>query len=151
MGGDKSPTRLFSFSDVAYHMWSYVDIQSLHKLMTASTQYVSEKHFETLSALVRERYDFSLADIPGEVVNYERLQTIKAEMKKVLWYHNIEHWFALLSTTKHRINTSKSLQGLFSLDLSDRISCNILLHVAYQFGLSMIFKLNQLLIKKKKA
>ena len=53
--------------------------------------------------------------------------------------------------TKHRINTSKSLQGLFSLDLSDRISCNTLLHVAYQFGLSMIFKLNHLLIKKKEG
>ena len=100
---------------------------------------------------ISERYNFSLLDIPGKVVNYERLQTIKAEMKKVLWYHSIEHLFALLSTTKHRINTSKSLQGLFSLDLSDRISCNILLHVAYQFGLSMIFKLNHLLIKKKEG
>jgi hypothetical protein len=43
---------------------------------------VNDKHFETLSALIRERYDFSLVDIPGEVVDYEQLQTIKAEMKK---------------------------------------------------------------------
>ena len=86
MGGDKSLTRLFSFSDVAYHMWSYVDIQSLHKLMTASTQYVSDKHFEILSALVRERYYFSLVDIPREVVDYVQLHTIKAAVKRVLWY-----------------------------------------------------------------
>ena len=119
--------------------------------MCSSDLYVSDKHFEILSALVRERYDFSLVDIPGEVVDYERLQTIKAEIKKVLWYHNIEHLFALLFTTKHRINTSKSLKGLFSLDLSDRISCNTLLHVTYQFGLSMIFKLNHLLIKEKEG
>ena len=134
MGGDKSLARLFSSSDVAYHTWSYVDIQSLHKLMSASTQYVSDKHFETLSALVKERYDFSLVDIPEEVVDYKRLQTIKAEIKRMLWYQDIEDLFALLFTTKHRINTSKSLQGLFSLDLSDRISCNTLLHVACQFG-----------------
>ena len=135
MEGDKSLTRLFSFSAVATHTWSYVDIQSLHKMMMASTQYVSDKHFETLSALVRERYDFfSLVDIPGEVTGYERSQTIKKEIKKVLWYHNIEHLFALLFMTKHRINTSKSLQGLFSLDLYDRNTCSTLLHVACQFG-----------------
>ena len=134
MGGDKSLARLFSFSDVAYHTWSYVDIQSLHKLMSASTQYVSDRHFETLSALVKERYDLSLVDIPGEVVDSKRLQTIKAEIKRVLWYQDIEDLFALLFTTKHRINTSKSLKGLFSLDLSDRITCKTLLHVACQYG-----------------
>ena len=84
MEGDKSLILLFSFSDVAYHKWSYVDIQSLQKLMTAPTQYVSDEHLEILSALVRERYYFSLLDIPREVVDYVRLHTIKAGVKKVV-------------------------------------------------------------------
>ena len=52
---------------------------------------------------------------------------------------------------KALLNTSKSLLSLFSLDLSDRFSCNTLLLVACQFGLAMTFEINHLLVKKKEG
>ena len=52
--------------------------------LTAPTQYVSDEHLEILSALVRERYYFSLLDIPREVINYVQLHSIKAAVKRVL-------------------------------------------------------------------
>ena len=58
---------------------------------------------------------FALVDIPGEVVDSKRLQTIKAEIKRMLWYQDIEDLFALLFTTKHRINTSKNLKAYSAL------------------------------------
>ena len=42
-------------------------------------------------------------------------------------------------TSKHRIDRSNSLQGLFILDLSDRLSCNTLLHVAMNLDLQPVF------------